>query len=303
MRNAWPLLFCFGACASVPPSPFFGDEKFLRIGVDPLGEASAVVAEHRAHGEELVRRIDGENFTALEFADPSRQPLAIRVVTLRGIALVLDREEATAVSNRVTYTLLAPRLTTTQDADGDGFEEIFVERSERSTPCLLVFRVRDVGSVDPVPVDAEVFGEERCPSRLEDVDGDGHIELVIDIPLGGGAPSESAHAQVPLFAKDHRFTRDGNPAALATFCAAERSRKTAQLLQAREALDSSLGYRLALELAGLAHLEGRSPAQQAAAFDAALQGFVLSEAQSQLAKQARQTIYGSWNTLPARQTP
>jgi hypothetical protein len=120
------------------------------VGVDRDAETDAVVREHEAAGRKLTLHLRGQHFSALGFA--SQDGLgAVRVLTGRGIALALDSEAGTALTPGASYSLLAAPFTGTHDADGDGFEEVFVQRlSDRDEPCVLVYRVRDSGFVDLV---------------------------------------------------------------------------------------------------------------------------------------------------------
>lgn len=91
----------------------------------------------------------------------------MRVVTARGIALELDPEEADAVHPGVRFELLPQPFEDTLDADGDGFDEVFVQSLPASgePPCILVYRVRDSGFVDFVP--GKDFALARAPDSQE----------------------------------------------------------------------------------------------------------------------------------------
>lgn len=281
------------ACARAPVGPFFDDARYLRFGIDPRAEANAVVAQHKELGELLVRRIEGESFTALGFDDAHGHGSGVRVVTKRGIVVELDRELPSAVSKGTAYVLLPAPRDSSQDADADGFDEVFIERRRGEQACVLVYRVRDEGSADPVPAQAEVFDQSVCPSELRDVDGDGLPELIAELSLweGPGAP----RVRVPLFAHNHAFSVDGKPAALARFCAQEQTARRADLDQARRTLDVSTAYRLAVELAALRKLAGEPAAEQVRTFDDALRGLVLDAGQSSTVAATREHIYGPWN--------
>jgi hypothetical protein len=284
---------CLCACAGTPVGPFFEDERYLTIGIDPRAESAKVVEGHKAQGEVLSRRIDGQNFTALAFNDRLGRPAAVRVVTLRGITVELDRDAGSALTPETTYALLAAPLASSQDADGDGFEEVFIERRKRDLRCVLVYRVRDVGTVDAVEVNAQLFGQTRCPTNVEDIDADGRAELIAEVAFAKG--HDAPRIRVPLFAHDHHFSVDGDPAALARFCATERATRASDLQQARATLDVDAAYRLAVELAALSQLAGEPAARQLQVFDDALSGLVLSAAQSSVVGSTRLHIYTGWN--------
>jgi hypothetical protein len=146
------ILVMLAACASEPPSPYYGDERYLVIGVRPDAEAMTLKAQLEKAGFPMLRRVDGQNFTALGFGDAQGDPIKVRVVTARGIELALDPISRDPFHEGLSYALLESPFRDTADADGDGFEEVFVEKRYGSgaPPCVLVYRVRDSGFVDPV---------------------------------------------------------------------------------------------------------------------------------------------------------
>jgi hypothetical protein len=157
------------ACGAPQRSPFFGDEKYLVLGVDPGAEAQALIADLEAQGYEAQPRLRGEHFSALGVIHPDSSNIGVRVVTMRGIALSLDRQPPTVFQPEIRYRLLPPPFPATHDADGDGFEELFVN-VVRSSPegegaCIAVYRVRDVGFVDPV--DGAKFSMPPAPKGRE----------------------------------------------------------------------------------------------------------------------------------------
>lgn len=292
---------CLCACAGAPASPFFGDEKYLRFGVEPDAEASALVKEREKLGESLATRITGQSFTALGFIDRNGQPVAVRVVTARGIELALDLDDRNALTAPTTYELVAAPLTTTQDADGDGFEEVFVMQRQGTARCMLVYRVRDVGFVDEVPVTVHAFGQDLCPTSAEDLNADGKVELLASAALDGVAFPKQASVRVPLWASEHRFALGGPADALASWMSAERTSREIELAEARRLLDVRWALRLAFELAALSLVDGQTRAQQLQVFDAALHGLVLDADEQTAVLAARARIDQKWN--PATVAP
>jgi hypothetical protein len=292
------LLMC--ACASTPAArgPFFDDEKYLRFGVEPSAEADALIKERERIGDGLSLRVRGQHFTALGFVDRQGQPSVVRVVTARGIALALDGARAAALNATESFELLAPPRSDTQDADGDGFEEVFLAHTRGALRCVRVYRVRDVGFVDLVPTDLTLFGQTSCASAMEDVDGDGHIELVVTVPLDGVAFPTQATVRVPLWARQHRFTHTAAPEALAAWNGAERSPRALELGEARRLLDIPWALQLAFELAALEVLDGKPAAAQLQTFDTALAGLVLTPDEQQAVRDARARIERAWNAPP-----
>lgn len=133
------------------------------LGVDPDAEIDAVEAKLRERGMKVELRLRGRHFSALGFGDGAEFG-GVRVATVRGIALALDSSAGTAVEPRLRFRLVAGPLADSQDADSDGFEEVFVERrvGAAAIPCLEVYRVRDSGFVDRVAA-----GEFAPPPGIE----------------------------------------------------------------------------------------------------------------------------------------
>jgi hypothetical protein len=295
-------LLCFAAvgCASQPPSPFFGDERFLRFGVDPDQEANALIEDQRAHGYAVALKVLGQHFTALGFMEPNGRSTAVRIVTARGIAVALDPTPATALEAPTTYALLAPPIEGTNDPDHDGFDEVFVERRTAAKSCIDVYRIRDVGFVDPVTLDRHHFAQEFCPYAALDLDDDGTVELLADVPLRGFEPL-APRVRVALWPQGHRFEANGRSDAAKQFMKSERLDRDRQLTAARTRRDVNEALRLGIELAALVQLWGGRPDQQVAEIDMATHGLVLQPGQAATLIAARHRIFHDWN-VPAPAT-
>jgi hypothetical protein len=290
---------CLAGCAShAPRGPFYGDENYLRFGVDPRTEADAIIKQQSERLEPLALRIEAEHFTALGFMDRSGRATRVRALTQLGIELALDPDPVTALNAGARYALLAQPLRTTHDADGDGFEEFFVERRSAGASCILIYRVRDTGHVDPVAVNAQLFEQALCPNAVADVDSDGRAELLVDVELTG-FEGESPHVRVPLWPAEHGFAAQADPVALARYVAAQRTARAPELAEALRQHDFESCYRLSVELAALWFLQGRTAADQLTAFDRAMEGLVLTVAQHGAVMAARERIFSVWNR-PAR---
>ena len=153
--GAAPVL---SGCGAPAHGPFFGDDRLIVLGVDPDAEADALSHQLAERGLSEARRIRGKTFTALGYA-PAAEPTLqrdVRVITGRGIALALEARANTALDPGVRYALLPAPYRDTLDADGDGFDELFVSRTPlpAGEPCTLLYRVRDSGFVDAVPTDS-----------------------------------------------------------------------------------------------------------------------------------------------------
>ena len=282
------------ACASSPALPAFHDEQYLHFGVDPLHEADNLIKLYAERSEPLALRLSGRDFTALGFMDRQGRSTRARVITLRGIALALDPQQPSPLTAAKRYALVAPPLTGTHDADQDGFEEVFVEERGAGESCLLVYRVRDVGDVDPVPVSLSLFGRERCPTGVADVDLDGKAELYADIELSEFVLDTPPLVRVVLWSEQHRFVLDTQDHKLARYVAAQQAARELELEQARSVADVPAVLRLGVELAALTRLLGLSSTAQVARFERVLNGVKLSERQRRWAHTASAYILEHW---------
>lgn len=293
------LALCICGCASAPPSPFFGDERYLRFGVDPNQEANEVIESQKARNYPLALRLLGHNFTALGFMDARGRSTAVRIVTARGTVVALDPRQQTPLHDAISYTLLAAPIEGTHDADGDSFEEVFVEANTQGRVCLQVYRVRDVGFVDPVELDTQVMGQPFCAEATADLDGDGRVELVGELEIAGfatAAPEATTpRLQLPLWAAQHRFVARSGSSKQRAWLATARSEREVELADARRRLDVERSMTVAVELAAIAHLGGDDAPAQLRAFDRALSGLVLTNAQAAAGVRARGRIYADWN--------
>ena len=291
----WLPCLCLCACASASHGPFFDDEKYLRFGLDPSAEARAIVQEREKLGDALAQQIMGEHFTALGFVDTHGTADAVRVVTARGIVLALDRTRESALTEAEIFELVPAPMPGTQDADGDGFEEVFIAARRGRSRCLLVYRVRDVGFADAVTVPTFFFGEQQCAGGVEDLNHDGRAELVVEATLSGFATREPPHVRLALWPREHRFALDADPDARQAYYAKERVPRELELVEARRVLDVNWALRLALELAALSYAEGAAATEQIRVFDAALAGLVLEASQAAALVLARARIHDVWN--------
>jgi hypothetical protein len=204
----------------------------------------------------------------------------------------------------VRYALLAPPLTQTQDADGDGFEEVFIEqRTAGQNPCLLVYRVRDVGYVDRLNTSLRAFGREHCSSGVADVDQDGKAELLVDIEFVEFELPTAPTLRLLLWPERHSYSARGTGEQLARFIAAQQAARELDLESARADEDTATALRLAVELAALTQALGLPSQDQLARFDSALRDFALSPAEQSRAQTARQQIEQAWKEAPKLSGP
>lgn len=150
-------------CSSAPRSPFFGDEKYLVLGVSPEDEANAVSKELATNGRREHLRLRGPTFTALGFTEPDGRPAWVRGVTQRGIEIALDPTPSHPLERGVRYELLAPETPGLFDADGDGFDELIIlQRSyDNDDPCLLAYRIQNNGVIDLITDEHHVLDAAR----------------------------------------------------------------------------------------------------------------------------------------------
>lgn len=166
----WPLLvLALAACASSPPpSPYFGDERWLVVGVAPSRESEALIAQMKEHGLSLALRLDGLHHTALAFVDASGKVVAVRVVTAHGIALALDAQAADALRPGRAWRLLrSPIAQGGGSANAD--EYVFVEEHvDGRATCVRMYRVRPDGAVQPEEHATDPAGRTACAEHAPD---------------------------------------------------------------------------------------------------------------------------------------
>jgi hypothetical protein len=297
------LALCASCATAQPQSPFFEDAKYLRFGVDPRAEADELVKDYAQRNEALALRIIGHDFTALGFMDRAGRATRTRILTLRGIALALDPDLDTPLQPAARYALLSAPLPDTQDADRDGFEEVFIEKRLPERTCLLVYRVRDVGFVDQVETRLRAFGQEHCARAVSDSDGDGRVELAVDVELVDFELPYPPTLRLMLWPEEHRFSARGTGKQLENFVASQQAAREIELEQARASKDGATVRRLAVELAALDQVLGLPAQDQLAEFDHALSQFSWSKADQAWSQAAREHIANSWKEVPAMVSP
>lgn len=262
------VVVAIAGCGGSSQGPYFDDARFLRFGVDPFQEADDLARQFEDAGGRVALKVRGQYFSAFGVVDARGRPSAVRVVTLRGVVLARDSQEAGPLQDALVYRLLPSPIADTQDMDGDGFEEVLVERWEGALGhgCIELHRVRDVGFVDPVPLPERALGEPACVEAARDVDGDGKAELLLMVRMLtlGRAGARAPELPLVLWPVDHRFEVRPPAGALAAELLATRS---GGIELARMRGDSDSVYRLAFELALLAAVTGADAATRRAKFD------------------------------------
>ncbi len=258
------------------------DIATFRAGVDPRTEAAEVRAGLAESGWTIGEELEGEGWVAFDARRPDDGRTAIRVITERGIAAALEVPE-TEVAQAISLRR------------AEGVDALIVARADpaQERTCLVLLRVESDGRVTQVPLELGRFGVDACVEEVVDVDGDGEPELVTRVRLyalsRGRTPTVAA-----LLARRPPGYSPASPSAYGAYWAAEEARVREELVAARRGLDVEGAYRAAVELAAMARERGLSTNRQVRAFDEALSGLVLSEAQARGVAAARAHIAGGW---------
>ncbi len=287
-------------CGSARPLPGADALAYLHVGVDPSHEARRTIASLARGGYVESHRIAGPGFVALAFRRRDGRATAVRIVTRLGVVLGLDGGEVEDPIGQAVGLLDPPggRL----DLDGDGRPEILLtvhgtragnvgtgpDPSDRT--CIGIVRVVPRGRAFEVPVDAGSALDGRCVEEVRVPPGGGAPEALVVVreealAYGDGVPTVS----VPMEGRHGRWG-PAPPRDAARFFAAERAARAQPLVDARRALDVPRAYRIAVELAAIAHFAAAGSSAQVRAFDGALRGLVLTSAEARVVARARDAI-------------
>lgn len=246
--SALPSL-ALGGCPTRQRSLLPNDLDFLVVGVDPRRSIEDASVDLRRLGLEPRARFDAERFSAASFGDGTGRT-AIRVATSRGTALALDAE-----AEQGMLFSLDPRTGT--DLTRDRHADLVIVRTEADRVCFALAEVDRDGVFRAVPTDLRWIDPRLCMTNLLDLDHDGRVEGLVDVPFDGFARVVPL-VTVPLTLDDGRFGLGEWPPA---FAQAELSRRGALLEDAIERGDDELTACLAIELALIAAIRGGGDAE------------------------------------------
>lgn len=228
--------------ACTKPEPVQDPLDYLRVGVDPRHEADAIIADLRAHGFEIGRRIDEPRyvtFDAFHGADST-----VRVVTSRGPALSIQVPDVRWPER--LWVGLAPGYRA--DFDGDGQKDVLVSIRERDRACLAWAQVTADGFVSEVFRPREAWGESPC---VIEIDAERpRVLLEVSVP---DAPALQARVRIPVTTRGRQWVLDDSPEADAHWDREIEARERA-LEQAAASGDSAATRRLRAELEWLGQL-------------------------------------------------
>jgi len=258
------------------------DLGVLGGGVDPGIEAEAVATGLERSGYVIGTELEGQGWVAFDATHDRDGRTAIRVITRRGMAVVLDVPESERERG------IALRRVT-------GIAELVVARADpaHDRECLVLLRVEDDGRVSQVPLELGRFGADACVEAIQDVGSDERPELLTRIRADALSRGEVPTVTAVLEVRGEGYS-PAPPNAFRAFWETEEGRIREALADARSRLDIELAYRSAVELAVMARETGGSDERQLSAFDEALRGLVLTEAQARGVAAARTHVADGW---------
>ena len=228
--------------AGAKPEPVQDPLDYLRVGVDPHEEASAIISDLESHGFELGRRIDEPRYVAF---DAARGPdSSVRVVTWRGTFLSLQVPDVRWPERLWIELAPDPR----PDFDRDGHRDVVISIRERERTCLAWAEVDEEGYVAEVFRPRSEWGEDPCVIEIDIAWP--RVLLEVTVP---NAPVPGAHVRFPVKASARAWVLDESPAASAQWDREVEARKAA-LEEANARGEVSSAARLDAELAWLEHL-------------------------------------------------
>ncbi|MCA9534847.1 MAG: hypothetical protein KC593_14250 [Myxococcales bacterium] len=251
------------------PAPPRDPLVYLRVGVDPREEATALSRALEREGYAVRLLVDTEDVVMLD-ALRADGASAVRVVTDIGVALGLDAPDRRFPTRERVRGLRAPL--SGSDLDGDGRVELLIVIADhaRVAECVAVVRLDRRGRAQEVPVDTSMVQEGACAERAEDVGGDARAELLVVGRFALAGLPVPASVAIPLTGFEGRFVP--MEAAAGRYYQEERGVRMERLGDARRVGDARTISRLAVELGLLALFEGGDPERAVLALDAQAEG-------------------------------
>jgi hypothetical protein len=235
------LIFgCIFLLACATKEPVQDPLDYLRVGVDPRVEATAIIDDLRRHGFQVGRRIDEPGYVAFDAA--SGGDATVRVVTSRGVALSMATPDARWPERLWVELAPDPR----PDFDGDDQRDVVVAMRERDRTCFAWAELSDEGFASEVFRPRVEWGESPCVLEI----GSSWRHLVLEVSVPGAS---GARVRLPVRAEARTWVIDDSAAAK-PYWDQEITRRR-QALEARELEGDSVSVaRLRAELAWLEQL-------------------------------------------------
>lgn len=236
------LVACAVLVGCAKSGPVQDPLDYLRLGVDPREEATAIIEDLRRHGYTIGRQVEEPGYVAFDAVNGSES--TVRVVTTRGPSLSLQVPDVRWPERRWLRLAPGPR----PDFDRDGRRDVVVAIREQERTCLAWVQVNLDGFVAEVFRSNRDWGDSPCVIELDP--NWPRLLLEVSVP---GATSLDARVRVPVRATARSWALDDSPSAIAHWDRQIESRKQA-LKAAKERGDSLSSDRLESELDWLGQL-------------------------------------------------
>jgi len=228
--------------ACTQPEPVQDPLDYLRVGVDPHEEADAVIADLRAQGFAIGRRIDERDFVAFDALRGLDS--TVRIVSSRGPALAIQVPDARWPDRLRVELSPEPR----PDFDHDGQRDVVVAIQERGRTCLAWVQVDARGFVSGVFRPRTDWGRSPCVIEIDAAWP--RLLLEVSVP---DVPAADARVRVPVKASASSWVLDASPLAGARWDR-EIQRRQEALEEAEVRHEAATVARLRAEIGWLEHL-------------------------------------------------
>lgn len=254
----------------------------VSFGLDMHEEAREVERAIEREGYMLDVRLESRAFVAFDARNAARES-RVRVVTNRGLAVAIDAGPAKPLERVELYNV--PRAPHSPELVVRGRE------AGQAYDCYRIFVIDGEGRSHELRV--RESGLDACVRRVDDLDGDGRLEVVGAESLPSLSPLvPPARVPVLLTAREGVLVvADGHASAAAREHLVDDERLA--LSDARARNDARQALRIGLVLARFAHHGGAPPADCVRVFDAALDALVLTEAENDARRSIREFVL-SW---------